>query len=471
MYAEAQASVYHQIIMSYLNARIRCPLPLLLGWTLLLTSCADPSGSEPAPNPETEQHEQPAAPLPQTDAAAFPSPPDNPRTALSEALQAGLLAEPASPKDQFKAVLHAAAVSEASQVLVFSKTSFQLRLISPSNPRAIYFNDDCYIATVPGGLVEYGDADPDPQIVSGLFALDLNDGAAAALKTNGECLSCHSGSRTGGQPGFFIRSVFPDPEGHVITSAGSTDVSHDTPLQKRWGGWYVTGTSGSAHHRGNQVTIEQPNGDAYINNALGSNITDLSPYFDTDRYLRPTSDIVALMVLEHQVQMHNLLTQGAASVRLQTERSRSLAEYLHEEFDPAKSDTLQRVIASNADRVVKHMLFCDEIRLDAPVIGNDDFQIAFRANRREDNAGRSLKDFDLQTHMFRYRCSYMIYSRAFTLMPDLLKDAVIEKLYAVLRGEDSDPSYAHLPMQERASILNILRQTTGYFADQQTKAP
>lgn len=399
---------------------------------------------------------EPEAP---TQPAHLVNPPANPRIALTEALDNGLLAGDLSNNDKLRAILQVAGVPEASQVLVFSKTSLQLKLIGPSNPRAIYFNDNCYIGYVPGGLIEYGDTDPDPAISSGLYAVDPRDNDEAELVTDASCLSCHDGARTNGRPGFLVRSVFPDPDGHIITSAGSTNVSHDTPLAKRWGGWYVTGDSGSTHHRGNQVTIEHPNGDAFIDNALGSNINDLSHRFNINRYLQPTSDIVALMVLEHQVQMHNLLTQGRAVVYEQYERSRSLAEYLEEPFAPAKNDTLQRVIASNAERIVKHLLYCDEVTLTDPVSGSDLFIDQFRANRREDALGRSLKDFDLQTRMFKYRCSYMVYSQAFEYMPKLLKDAVVTKLRNVLNGEDEDEAFDHLSTDEREAILSILQDT------------
>lgn len=389
-------------------------------------------------------------------------PPSDPRVAISAALDAGLFEVHQASNDRLAALLESAGVAQASQVLVFSKTSLQHHKISPANPRAIYFNDDCYIGYVPGGLIEYGDADPDPDIGSGLFSLEIDDNDAA-LRPDTSCLSCHKGSRTDSKPGLLVRSVFPDPSGNVITSAGSTTVGHDTPLEKRWGGWYVTGESGSAHHRGNQVALEQPNGDASIDNELGSNLNDLSRRFNTKRYLQPTSDIVALMVLEHQVQMHNALTQGSMAVHAQEKRSRELAEYYGKPFDAANADTLQRVITSNARKIVEQMLFCDEVGLVDPVVGSEAYERAFRANRKEDDQGRSLKDFDLETRMFKHRCSYMVYSRAFELMHPLLKEAVAKKLKAVLSGEDGDPVYKHLGDKERRAILEILTQTTDLF--------
>ncbi|MEM9345063.1 MAG: hypothetical protein AAGB26_00470 [Planctomycetota bacterium] len=416
--------------------------------------------------------EQASADLPVIETLAEPpqpehlvSPPDDPRAAITAALDGGLLASHGSNNDKLRSMLEVAGVPETSQVLVFSKTSLQHRLISPSNPRAIYFNDNCYIGYVPGGLVEYGDADPDPAVGSGMFAVDLRDEAKASLSVDGSCFACHQGARTNGRAGFLVRSVFPDPDGHVITSAGSTTVGHHTPLEKRWGGWYVTGKSGQSHHRGNQVTIEQPNGDAYIDNALGSNIEDLSNRFNIKRYLQPTSDIVALMVLEHQVQMHNRLTQGSTVVHEQYERSRSLAKYLGEPFEPSENEALQRVIASNASRIVRQMLYYNEAELTEPVVGSDAFIHQFRANRKEDELGRSLKDFDLKTRMFTYRCSYMVYSQAFVLMHPLLKEAVLAELKDVLEGNSAPSVYGHLGAVERKAIIDIL-QDSGVFTAQ-----
>ena len=52
-----------------------------------------------------------------------------------------------------KSILAAFDVPSSSQTLVFSKTSMQFRQISPSRPRAIYYNDDIYVGWVNGGGV------------------------------------------------------------------------------------------------------------------------------------------------------------------------------------------------------------------------------------------------------------------------------------------------------------------------------
>ena len=53
-----------------------------------------------------------------------------------------------------KSVLEKLAIPIDSQTLVFSKTSFQYKKISPEAPRALYFNDDVYVGQVHDGLIQ-----------------------------------------------------------------------------------------------------------------------------------------------------------------------------------------------------------------------------------------------------------------------------------------------------------------------------
>src|ERR1019366_2089097 len=60
-----------------------------------------------------------------------------------------------------KSVLEQLAIPVSSQTLVFSKTSFQYKKISPQAPRALYFNDDVYVGQVHDGKVlEFVSFDP-----------------------------------------------------------------------------------------------------------------------------------------------------------------------------------------------------------------------------------------------------------------------------------------------------------------------
>lgn len=383
-------------------------------------------------------------------------PPTDPRAALEAALASGALPTGDDPKQTLAELLRLTGVPEASQVLVFSKTSMQSGRINPNNPRAIYFSDDYYVGYVPGGLIEISDADPEEG--TGFYALDPRPlDRPSELESPVQCLNCHLGSRTNYAAGLLIRSVYADDNGFPIGSAGSFITGHDSPIGERWGGWYVTGHHGTMRHMGNAFA-EDLGQDAALDTESHANRLDLDGLVDTSRYLAPGSDVAALLVLEHQVQMHNRLTQGTLAVRKQLWRSRRIAESDGSAFDPYASDTLMSVTRNHAEKIVAYLLFQTEVALDDSVHGDRAFIRQFRANRRETRTGRSLKDLDLRTRLFTYRCSYMVYSQAFEQMPPLLKEAVYAKLYVALTGPDTDLN-RHLPAEERAAILEILRET------------
>lgn len=65
-----------------------------------------------------------------------------------------------SEKDFVVSLLKELKIPKTSQMLVFSATSLQTGLISTSNPRALYFNEDLYLGWVPGGKIEIVSIDP-----------------------------------------------------------------------------------------------------------------------------------------------------------------------------------------------------------------------------------------------------------------------------------------------------------------------
>ncbi len=116
--------------------------------------------------------------------------------------------------------------------------------------------------------------------------------------------------------GLIVRSVFPDRRGFPVFSAGSFVTDHTSPLSERWGGWYVTGKLGGQRHMGNGVVNDRNDRHVQLDVAPGSESrTDLDGLVGTSPYLTGHSDVVALMVLEHQTQTQNLITlasyQGA----------------------------------------------------------------------------------------------------------------------------------------------------------------
>jgi hypothetical protein len=221
----------------------------------------------------------------------------------------------------------------------------------------------------------------------------------------------------------------------------------------------VTGAHGTARHLGN-VVARATGQDALLDREAGANLTDLSPFFAAAPYLRPDSDIVALMVLEHQVNMHNRLVQGALRVRKWMAYQRDLQRELGEPVSEEPTGTALRVLRSETERIVEHLLFCDEIALpEGGIRGAGDFERAFRHNRVADPAGRSLKDFDLQTRLFAWRCSYMIYAEAFNTLPTALRTQIYRRLRDILSPAEPPQRFAHLDRTQRTALREILPAT------------
>jgi hypothetical protein len=343
------------------------------------------------------------------------------------------------------ALLRALDINADSQVLVFSRTSIQTAHISPRTPRAIYFNDEVAVGYVQGGdVLELSALDPKLGIV--LYSLDTDQTAKPQLARRDDCLRCHQGPITMGVPGIFVSSLHPLTEGARDVHGSSFITDDRTPFKERWGGWYVTGTHGSEVHLGNNVNLVDPLDPGGPGGPQAQNVTSLSDYFDTSRYLAPTSDIVALLTLEHQARMTNLLTRIGWDARIAHHDGKA---------DAASNQHLD----SEIEQMVSYMLFAEAEPLRAPVTGVSTFSKTFPQRGPRDSKGRSLRDFDLQTRLFRYPLSYMIYSPAFDALPDRVKDRVYLRLGEILSGKDRSETYARLSDTERHDILEILRET------------
>jgi hypothetical protein len=352
-----------------------------------------------------------------------------------------------------EAALQALDVPVSSQVLVFSKTSFQAPRISPRLPRALYFNDDTYVGWVPGGdVVEVASVDPRQGVI--FYTMDQEAVPKPRLDRRDECLQCHAAGGTLGVPGLVVRSVFVERSGMPLFHAGGFVTDHRSPLAQRWGGWYVTGTHGAARHMGNVFAEDRDHPDD-LDREAGANVTDLKGRIDPGMYASPGSDIVALMTLEHQTRMTNLITRAGWETRMSLAEQQAINQSLGDPPDKL-SDSARRRIDNAAESVLKYMLFTDEAQLDSPVKGTSGFAAEFTARGPKDHAGRSLRDFDLTRRMFRYPCSYLIYSAQFDAMPAVLKDRVYRRLWEILTG--SAP-YGQLTPADRHTILEILRDT------------
>jgi hypothetical protein len=362
-----------------------------------------------------------------------------------------------------RGVLKALNIPIESQVLVFSKTSFQATRISPRMPRAIYFNDDTTIGFVRGSdVLEVTSQDPHLGII--FYTLDQEKVDKPRFeRRDTACLQCHASGGTLGVPGLVVRSVYPEPNGMPMFQAGTFVSDHRSPLKERWGGWYVTGTHGETTHMGNSVVRDRDRPEA-LEGTAGLNLTDLSRKFDTGAYLAPTSDIVALLTLEHQTHMTNLITR----VGFETSMALHYQAGLNKAFGAPQtevSDSTRRRIDSAVEEMVEYMLFTNEVPLEAPVKGVTPFAKTFADRGPRDKKGRSLRDFDLNRRIFRYPLTYMIYSAAFDGMPVEARDRIYKRLHAVLTGQDTGKKFSRLTAEDRRAIFEILRDTKANLPD------
>src|SRR5690606_35278818 len=105
------------------------------------------------------------------------------------------------------------------------------------------------------------------------------------------------------------------------------------------------------------------------------------------------------------------------------------------------------------DKLIDSLLFVDEAPLSAPVAGTSKFAEKFSQRGPRDSQGRSLRDFDLKTRMFRYPCSFLIYSPAYDGLPLAMRQYVGQRLKEILTAETPDPDYAHLSAEDRRAIF------------------
>jgi hypothetical protein len=359
------------------------------------------------------------------------------------------------------AVLHALGIHSSSQTLVFSKTSFQRLHISPQNPRALYFNDQAYVGWVQGAP-EVEISTVDPQLGAVFYTLDQQPSAKPKLmRQTYECLSCHATTMTRGIPGHVMRSVFPGPDGNPFFQAGTFLTTDESPLKERWGGWYVTGTVGSQQHMGNRLFRNATETEA-PNLAPTSNLTTLKRSLDTDPFLTPHSDVVALMVMEHQTSVQNLIARATYEARRGLHYQVALNRGLGRPENELLDSTTGR-IRSVGEPLVRALLFAKEAPLTAPVKGTSTFAADFQRRGPRDAQGRSLRDLDLTRRLFRYPCSYLIYSPEFDAMPPLAKQYVYRRLREVLTGQDTSSDFATLTPADREAILAILTATKPDF--------
>jgi hypothetical protein len=366
-------------------------------------------------------------------------------TRLQDDLESGKISLDRTDEKAFLvSLLKALDVPASSQTLVFSTTSLQLSRISPANPRAIYFNEEVYVGFIPGGRLEIVALDPTLGAIFYLMDIPLN-GVAMTIERTGQCMNCHAGEDAGHVPGLLIKSVIPGPGGGSLDAFRIAKSGHGIPFEERFGGWHVTGEHGITNHLGNLTGKLADGKMTLIPNPHGQR-------FRLENYPVATSDILPHLLHEHQVGFVNRAVEA-------TYRARTI-EYVS---GGKLSAEQARELDEQAAILTRYLLFADEVALPpGGVTGHADYRKAFRENRRPAADGRSLKDFDLRTRLFKYRCSYMIYSPVFDGLHPLVKQRVIARMNDALNGQESE--FAYLPVTERRAIREILQATLPEFA-------
>jgi hypothetical protein len=330
-----------------------------------------------------------------------------------------------------------------SQMLVFSQTSLQARRISAANPRALFFTDRVVLGWVrDGDVLEVAAQDASEGVV--FYTLDQRAVDAPQFKRVTTCLGCHASGDTLGVPGLLMFSTTPSDARLV---GKSVTMDHRSPLKERWGGWFVTGSSGSARHLGNMV--------AALDGRPNRELSSVEGLFDADGYRSTLSDIAALLVFSHQTQMTNLLTRAGWEAR-------AADPTLHPPYvaAPGQDVRIAELMRGIATEVVDYLLFVDEAPLPERVRGSSGFAEAFSTAGPRDGKGRSLHELDLSRRLMKYPCSYLIYSPTFDALPPAAKDPIYQRMWQILSGQERDARYrSALSLGDRQAIVEILRDT------------
>ena len=336
-----------------------------------------------------------------------------------------------------RSVLDALAIPIESQVLVYSETSFQARRINMKNPRAVFFNDHVAVGWVRGGdVLEVAAQDPRQGTI--FYTIAQTESRAPAFTRNDSCLSCHLSWETRAVPGPIVMSVFPRKSDDEY--ANGTTIDHATAFADRWGGWYVTGARVPRRQLGN-IELLQPRMPNTGPASVPARVS-VDGLFDLRGYPTPYSDVVALLVLEHQAHAANLITRAGW-------------EFRQAQHAATSNTRVQEAV----EELVDYLLFVDEAPLPSPIRGSSGFAEKFAAQGPRDGKGRSLRELQLDTRLMRYPCSFMVYSPGFQGLPAEVQAAVVRRLGQILSGNDTAKKYAHLSATDRRAILEILGDT------------
>jgi hypothetical protein len=352
-------------------------------------------------------------------------PTTDPVSELNHKISTGAVSlEAQGPTGYLRSLLAALKIPVSSQVALFVPDSVQSNRITPANPRTLFFNDSVVVGWVGGGFIEIASQDPQQGVI--FYTLESGQPGKPQIHRDDGCLSCHHTHAAVGVPGMLVRH------------SGQYSVDHRVPLEQRWGGWYVTGQHGTLQHRGNldiDRLTTRPARETQNWSSLGNRL-------NSGQYISAQSDIVALMVFDHQMRMMNLLTRINWEARV---------------ADKDKDSPVS--LQEGAREVVDYLLFVDEAPIKDKIAGSTSFAAEFAEQGPKDKKGRSLRDLDLTRRLMRYPCSYMIHSKQFDGLPAATKEAIYRRMWEILSGQERDRKYSRLSLANRSAVVEILRDT------------
>ena len=132
---------------------------------------------------------------------------------------------------------------------------------------------------------------------------------------------------------------------------------------------------------------------------------------ETRGYLSSSSDIVALLVFDHQMHAINLLTRLNWESRVASSHDRA----------SVSGGALRGLV----NELAEYLLFVAEAPPSVPLTPRPGFAERLESRTPKDRHGRSCGQLDLVNRLMRYPCSYMVYSAAFEGLPPAVKEAVL----------------------------------------------
>ena len=318
---------------------------------------------------------------------------------------------------------------------------------------------DAKVGIVYFGMINRNDTAP-------VLERDVGDGASRGHDTYS--------MMGGGVPRVMIMSAPVDDAADSRTFSSASEVDDRTPIAERWGGWYVSGWYQSGRgsppvtHFGNlPLRTENPGNRSDRLRELipgRDNLGSVSAYFDTDQYLTDKSDVVALLVSEHQTFVQNLITRVLYKVSTIMSQggtaSAGPAPRSWSDLEPRRQAALKQV----SEPLVRALFFADAVPLTGQVITSSGFTERFAQRGPRDAEGRSLRDLKLEKRLFRYPLSYMVYTESFNALPPFVREYIDARIVEVLQGRDASGISAKLSPEERTAISEILGATLPRFA-------